>query len=58
MIDYKKVDFTDLGEVILKHEPLTLCSKKELENRVSKRNDQVGFWKELLDDWEQKGILN
>lgn len=57
MIDYNKLEFSELGEVILQKEPLLLCEKKELEKRVANRDMQNGFWKELLDDWEQKGII-
>lgn len=57
MIDYDKLEFSELGEVILQKEPLLLCDKKELEKRVANRDGQNGFWKELLNDWEQKGII-
>lgn len=58
MIDYKKIKTDALGEIVLRDSPLTTCSKDELEKRISQRDAQVGFWKELLDQWERKGILN
>ena len=57
MIDYNKLEFSELGEVILRKEPLLLCDKKELEKRVANRDVQNGFWKDLLNDFEQKGII-
>lgn len=58
MINWNMIKFTELGDVILKDDPQTLCTKAELKKRVANRSDQVGFWKELLDEWEEQGILN
>lgn len=58
MINWELIQFDEFGYVILKEEPQMLCTKEELEKRVQNRNEQDGFWKDLLDDWQQKGILN
>ena len=58
MINWSRVKFDELGYVILAEAPMVLCSKEELEKRVADKGYQTGFWKELLDSWEQKGILN
>ena len=58
MINWDKIQFDELGYVILQENPQTLCTVEELEKRVQNRNEQDGFWKDLLDDWQQKGILN
>lgn len=57
MINWDKIQFDELGYVILQEEPQTLCTKEELEKRVQNRNEQDGFWKNLLDDWEQKEFI-
>lgn len=58
MINWDKIQFDELGYVILQENPQILCTVEELEKRVQNRTEQDGFWKELLDDWQQKGILN
>lgn len=57
MINWDKVKFDELGCIILQENPQILCTVEELENRVQSRSEQDGFWKDLLVDWEQKGII-
>ena len=57
MINYEKIVFDELGNVILRENPLTTCTKEELERRVIDREKQTGFWKQLLEDWIKKGII-
>lgn len=57
MINWGKIQFDELGYVILQENPQTLCTVEELEKRVQNRTEQVGFWKNLLDDWGQKGFI-
>ena len=51
------INFTEFDEVILSEEPYILCSREQLEYRVENKDEQVGFWKTLLEEWEQKGII-
>ena len=57
MINWDKVKFDELGYIILQENPQILCTVEELEKRVQSRSEQDGFWKDLLVDWEQKGII-
>lgn len=57
MINWDMINFTEFDEVILSEEPYILCSREQLECRVENKDEQVGFWKTLLEEWEQKGII-
>lgn len=56
-INLEKTNFDDLGNVILQKKPMITCSVHQLEKRVKNKENQVGFWKTLLGDWEIKGII-
>jgi len=47
-----------LGQVILQTEPYVITADpEEVEKRLADRENQIGFWKELFDEWEKEGRI-
>ncbi len=58
MINYDKLPLNEVDQVILQDSPRIVCEIKEFKKRVNNRNEQTRFWKDVLDEFEQRGILD